>query len=298
MEHVATAGLVPTSARSLRRLKLIQPRSIEATLRALRDADDPVLLAGGSDLVARFNEGLDPQELVSLAQVAELQTITADAPSVRIGAMVTHADGSAHAALRRHAPGFAAAWGSIANPRLRFSATLGGNIVARRVRYEGAVLLAAAQARLEWATPQGPRSMTSQALWSDGSLQRALQRSLLTAISIDTADLAAYFYERSMRPLLTFAVGLRWHGDGLHLCCAVATEYLRPHLLELTLPHRDLARVAREAREIATAVFAALPESFADPSLTALYARSAGAALLARRLQGLKSSHTEGTQHG
>lgn len=294
MEFVATAGLVPTSARTLRRLKLIQPRSIEATLKSLRDADDPVLLAGGSDLVARFNEGLDPQALISLSQVAELQTITADAQGLHIGAMVTHAYGSGHAALRQHAPGFAAAWGGIANPRVRFTATLGGNIVARRVRYEAAVLLAAAQARLEWATPEGPRSMTSQSLWFDHSLKR----SLLTAISIDTADLAAYFYERSMRPLLTFAVGLRWRGDGLHLCCAVATEYLRPHLLELTLPHRDLARVAREAREIATAVFAALPESFADPSLTAAYTRSAGAALLARRLQGLKSSHTEGTQHG
>ena len=294
MELVAAAGLVPTSARSLRRLKLIQPRSIEATLAALRDADDPVLLAGGSDLVARFNEGLDPQELVTLAQVAELQTITADAQGLRIGAMVTHADGSGHAALRRQAPGFAAAWGGIANPRVRFTATLGGNIVAQRVRYEAAVLLAAAQARLEWATPQGPRSISPQALWSDDSLQR----SLLTAISIDTADLAAYFYERSMRPLLTFAVGLRWRGDGLHLCCAVATEYLRPHLLELTLPHSDLAQVAREAREVATAAFTRLPESFADPSLTAVYARSAGAALLARRLQGLKSSPTEGAQHG
>lgn len=294
MELVAAAGLVPTSARSLRRLKLIQPRSIEATLAALRDADDPVLLAGGSDLVARFNEGLDPQELVTLAQVAELQTITADSQSLRIGAMVTHADGSGHAALRRQAPGFAAAWGGIANPRVRFTATLGGNIVAQRVRYEAAVLLAAAQARLEWATPQGPRSISPQALWSDDSLQR----SLLTAISIDTADLAAYFYERSMRPLLTFAVGLRWRGDGLHLCCAVATEYLRPHLLELTLPHSDLAQVAREAREVATAAFTRLPESFADPSLTAVYARSAGAALLARRLQGLKSSPTEGAQHG
>ncbi len=294
MELVVAAGLVPTSARSLRRLKLIQPRSIEATLAALRDADDPVLLAGGSDLVARFNEGLDPQELVTLAQVAELQTITADSQSLRIGAMVTHADGSGHAALRRQAPGFAAAWGGIANPRVRFTATLGGNIVAQRVRYEAAVLLAAAQARLEWATPQGPRSISPQALWSDDSLQR----SLLTAISIDTADLAAYFYERSMRPLLTFAVGLRWRGDGLHLCCAVATEYLRPHLLELTLPHSDLAQVAREAREVATAAFTRLPESFADPSLTAVYARSAGAALLARRLQGLKSSPTEGAQHG
>lgn len=285
MELVAAAGLVPTSARSLRRLKLLQPRSVEATLCALRDADDPVLLAGGSDLVARFNEGLDPQELVSLAQVAELRSITADAEGLRIGAMVTHADGCCDAALRQRAPGFAAAWGAIANPRVRFTATLGGNIVARRVRYEGAVLLAAAQARLEWATPQGARPMASQALWSDNTLGR----SLLTAICIDTADLVVYFYERSMRPLLTFAVGLRQSGGGLHLSCAVATEYLRPQLLELALPDHDLARVANEAREISTATFAPLPDSFTDPSLTAAYTRSAGAALLARRLQGLVS---------
>lgn len=290
----AAAGLVPTSARSLRRLKLLQPRSVEATLGALRDADDPVLLAGGSDLVARFNEGLDPRELVSLAQVADLRTITADAEGLRIGAMVTHADGSGNAAVQSAAPGFAAAWVAIANPRVRFTATLGGNIVARRVRYEGGVLLAAAQARLEWATAHGTRSMAAPALWSD----HTLGRSLLTAICIDTADLVAYFYERSMRPLFTFAVGLRQRGGGLHLSCAVATEYLRPQLLELALPDHGLSRVANEAREISTATFAPLPESFTDPSLTAGYTRSAGAALLARRLQGLVSGTSGGRRNG
>ena len=283
MQRVTSAGLVPTSARSLPPLRLYQPRSISEALEALAAAEHPVVLAGGTDLVAAFNEGLQPRELVSLAQVAELRTIEGDVRGVRIGATVTHDAGCTHEALLRRAPGFAQAWSRISNPRIRFTGTLGGNLMARRVRYEGSVLLTAAKASLTFATPDGALRSSPGDLWD----ARIPQRALLTRIEIGTADLAAYFYERSMRPLLTLAVGLRRSADGLLLSCAVATEYLRPALLELALPGADLGRVARSARAIAADAFAQLPEAFADPVVTYAYARAAGSALLARRLEGV-----------
>ena len=283
MQLVATAGLVPTSARCLLPLKLYQPRSVSEVLEALAAAEHPVIFAGGTDLVAAFNEGLQPRELVSLAHVAELHTLEADAQGVHIGAMVTHHAGCTNEALLRRAPGFAQAWSRITNPRIRFTGTLAGNLMARRVRYEGSVLLSAARASLVFVTTDGTLRLSPRDLWAGAVPQRAL----LTQIELPTADLVAYFYERSMRPLITLAAGLRRSADGLRLTCAVATEYLRPVLLEVRLPGADLARVARDARALAAEAFVQLPDTFFDPVVTRSYARAAGAALLARRLEGV-----------
>jgi carbon-monoxide dehydrogenase medium subunit len=115
---------------------------------------------------------------------------------------------------------------------------------------------------------------------------RAPAQALLTALLVDTADLAWFAYERSMRPLITLAACLRRRDGGLSLTCAVATEYLRPAMLVLDLPHAGLARVAASSRDIAREAFAQLPAAFADPVVTRTYAQNAGAALLARQLAG------------
>jgi carbon-monoxide dehydrogenase medium subunit len=283
MQLVSSAGLVPTSARSLPKLRLFQPRSVAETLAALGQAEKPVLLSGGTDLVARFNEGLDPAEIVSLAQVAELRSVTAHERGLRIGAAVTHDAGCNDPAVRARAPGFAHAWSRIANPRVRFTATLGGNLMALRPRYEGSLLLMAARARLEIASAAGLAEITPADLWAG----RAPARSLLTTIVLDTADLAWYAYERSMRPLITLAGSLHYRADGLELVCAVGTEYLRPVLLELPLPGATLGDVVRSARDVADRAFAQLPAAFADPVVTHAYCTAAGTTLLARQLAGI-----------
>ena len=282
MQLVSSAGLVATSARSLAPMKLYQPHSVAETLAALDAAENPLLLAGGTDLVACFNEGLGPREIVDLARVQELRGIEADSHLLDIGAGVTHGIGCAHAAVLARAPGFAQAWGRIANPRIRFGATLGGNLMARRARYEGPVLLAALAAALVFTGAAGTQSMTVADLWAT----RVPARSLLTRIRIDTGALLWYSYERSMRPLITLAASLTRSADGMRLRCAVATEYLQPTVLELALPATDLAQVALAARTIARDAFAQLPASFADPVVTHSYAVAAGTALLSRQLAG------------
>ena len=282
MHLVPSAGLVATSARSLAPFKLYQPHSVAETLAALAAAENPVLLAGGTDLVACFNEGLGPREIVDLARVQELRGIEADSHLLDIGAGVTHGIGCTHGAVLAHVPGFAQAWVRIANPRIRFTATLGGNLMARRARYEGPVLLAALQVALVFTSTAGTQSLTLPDLRAG----RAPPRSLLTRIRIDTADLLWYSYERSMRPLITLATSLYRSADGMRLRCAVATEYLQPVVLELALPATDLAQVAAMARDIAHEAFSQLPATFADPVVTHSYAVAAGTALLSRQLAG------------
>lgn len=293
MQLVASAGLVPTSARTLSPFTLCRPRSAAAALGLLRDGEQPVLLAGGTDLVASFNEGLQPRELITLAGVTELHQISVDGRGLRIGAAVSHHSGSGHEALRLRAPGFARDWSRIASPRIRLTGTLGGNLMARRTRYEAALLLSSLDVRLEFLTPQGAVQCPPQALWQ-GALGGLDQRptlagtpALLTHIVIDTHNLLASFHERSLRPLLTLAGALRRGANGLRLRCAVATEYLAPVVLELALSSNTLAQVVAQAAPIAEALMAQLPDDFNDPALSCDYARAAGTALLRRQLQGL-----------
>ena len=282
MQLVFAAGLVASSAKSLAPFKLYQPGSVAEALAALATVENPVLLAGGTDLVACFNEGLNPLAIVDLARVEELRSIEADSHLLDIGAGVTHGVGCVHAAVRSRVPGFARAWERIANPRIRFRATLGGNLMARRARYEGAMLLTALGASLEFASAAGSRSLTVPDLCAG----RAPPQSLLTRIRIETTDLLWYGYERSMRPLITLATGLYRNAGAMRLRCAVATEYLHPVVLELALPAADLAQVAAVARTTAHEAFKQLPASFADPVVTHSYAVAAGTALLSRQLAG------------
>ena len=283
MQLVASAGLVPTSARSLPRLALLQPHDVAEAVAVLAEAEDPIVLAGGTDLVARFNEGLQPRELVDLSRLAELRSIEFASGALRIGAGVAHGVGSTHAAVVERAPGFARAWARIANPRIRFRATLGGNVMARRVRYECSLLLTALQAQLEFATPAGRSAMSPQDVWAG----RVPARSLLTAASIETSGLVFFRYERSLRPLMTLAVALRQTDAGLLLSCAVASEFLQPVLIDQPLPGMRPDQIARNAKAIARDLFARLPAGFADPVLSNPYARTAGAVLLARQLESI-----------
>lgn len=283
MELLESAGLLPTSARSLPPLLLQQPASVAAALACLQASEVPVVVAGGTDLVACWNEGLPARTLVDISALDELRGVQQDQGLLRIGALVTHHAGAGNDRVQAVVPGFARAWSRIANPRIRFRATLGGNLMARRTRYEGAVLLRALQAQLEFATPGGAHWSSLDALWSLGLPRHALLR----GVTIDATDLLAFDYERSLRPLYTQAMSLWRDARGLRLDLVVATEYLRPLALSLPLPGISAPQLAARARPIADDVLAALPESFRDALVTPAYARRAGAALLARQLGAL-----------
>lgn len=281
MELLESAGLLPTSARTLGPLKLHQPIDVEAALACLQAGEQPVILAGGTDLVACWNEGLPARELVDISRIARLREIRQEDGVLHIGALVTHHAGAGDVRVRATVPGFAQAWSRIANPRIRFRATLGGNLMARRSRYEGALLLGALRAQLEFATPSGPVQASVESIGRGAAPQHAL----LCGIRIDTTELLAFHYERSLRPLYTQALSLWRDPRGLRLNLAIGTEYLRPLILSLSLPRLSAPQLAARARAIADDVLSSLPDSFRDPMVTPAYVRRAGAALLARQLE-------------
>jgi aerobic carbon-monoxide dehydrogenase medium subunit len=269
-------GLIATSFRTIGEVAVIRPRSLDDAVAALmQHHEPPAILAGGTDIVARFNEGFNPRRVLALADVGELAAIEDDGEVLRIGALVTHARGSESDVVRRAVPGFAAAWARIANVRVRFTATIGGNVMARRIRYEMPVLLTALGAQIR--VHDGSQSW----LWNaQPYLQReSARRELLTHVEIPVPGLCAFDYERGMRPIMTQAVAVRRSGERLHVRLALGTEAMAPYLLEASC--NDLAD---DAEALAARMFEGLPGDVCDHLTSNAYLRDVGRTLLGRQL--------------
>jgi carbon-monoxide dehydrogenase medium subunit len=267
VERLAGIGLIATSSRALKPARLARPRACAEAVEALASAGAAaVLVAGGTDLVAQVNEGLKPDLLVTLDGVDELRSVELTADAILIGSCVTHAVGSTHPLIRAHLPGFADAWTRIANVRVRYWATIGGNLMARRTRYEMSILLSALGATLHFETPAGPLAMEPQELWA-ASLPAG---AVLRHVAVPRRDATPFRYDRTLRPIMTLAVNLAPE----RRCAVVATEWLRPCILPIPT-----------GSDAAAAAFAALPDSFGDIATSAWYLRRAGQALLDRHLR-------------
>jgi carbon-monoxide dehydrogenase medium subunit len=264
MKLVAAAGLIPSSFRTLPPFGLVRAATVAEAVRALADSKDPAVLSGGTDLPARFNEGFTPTDLIDLSRIAELRQVTLAAESLEIGATVTHAGGSAHPLVLKHLPSLAHAWSRIANVRIRFSATLGGNLMARRTRYEGAILLSALGARLRFATADGTSEFPVEAIWTPHIPSAAL----LTSIVIPLRDALTLDYARELRPIMTQAVALDATGAGR---IVTATEHAVPCVrpLKASVAHGEL--------------------ELADPVTSTAYLRRVSDVLLGRQLERMRT---------
>jgi carbon-monoxide dehydrogenase medium subunit len=106
-----------------------RPESLEAALALASAGEDARLLAGGQTLIPTLKQRLaSPSDLVDLASVPALRDIVREGDTLRIGAMVRHADVAASAIVRDAIPALAELAGLIGDPAVRHRGTLGGSI--------------------------------------------------------------------------------------------------------------------------------------------------------------------------
>lgn len=106
-----------------------RPASAGDASKAVRDADDGKLLAGGMTLLPTMKMRLArPSDLVDLASVDELKGIRKEGDQVLIGAMTTHAEVASSAAVRDAIGALAHLASGIGDAQVRNRGTLGGSI--------------------------------------------------------------------------------------------------------------------------------------------------------------------------
>jgi carbon-monoxide dehydrogenase medium subunit len=115
----------------MRAFEFLEPRSVrEASAMLLHHGEEARALAGGTSLVLLLRQRLaEPTHLVHLGNLGELRGIRIDDEGeLRIGALATHGEVAAHAAIRERFPVIAEMAAKVANPQIRNVATLGGNL--------------------------------------------------------------------------------------------------------------------------------------------------------------------------
>lgn len=275
MLREASGWIAPTQ-HALRPFRLHVPTT-PAEAAAAYASEEPgsaAYLAGGTDLFAQFREGFSPSSIIWLRRVEALRAIGHDERGLTIGAGVDHHAGSTHPLLTSLLPGLAEGWGRIANVRIRFRATIGGNLMARRHRYEMAIMLDALGARLRFTTARGTVESSVAAL-RDGPVPGG---GLLTEVVVPEPERVRFGYDRTLRPGMTLAVALRQERNGLAGRLSVGSEYRPPATVDFDVAgDRGLTEVAEEAA-------GRLPDTIGDLAASAKYRRQVSGVLLRRRL--------------
>lgn len=104
------------------------PASLAAAAAALK-AEGAKLLAGGQSLLPSMKLGLAaPGSLVDLGGLGDLQGVSVQGGTVRVGAMTRHADVAANADVQRAIPALAHLAGNIGDRQVRNRGTIGGSL--------------------------------------------------------------------------------------------------------------------------------------------------------------------------
>jgi carbon-monoxide dehydrogenase medium subunit len=272
------AGLIAQNQSVLPPFILYRPTSLAEAAALTQEHPEAVIAAGCSDLMAQFREGCEPGVLISLQHVDELRAISQERGVLRIGSLVTHHGGSTSPEILSSLPALAAAWGSIATVRIRYRGTLGGNLLARRFRYELPIIFSALDGHMHFQAGEDLATLPVSSLWdSDAGIS-----GILTSVSVETGTLLWYGYERSMRPVSTVSLAVRKHAvAGLAITAVCGSEYRRPFVLSHAAEASTIAEL--DADFVGTALAAQLPDEAGDYAGTIAYRRHL-VSVLTRRL--------------
>lgn len=163
---------------------LYRPRSVAEAVALLAQDAAAKPLAGGATLVAMLNARvIEPNALVSLAGIAEIQGITALADgSIRIGAFTRHRDTAACVLPLGASAVVRDAAAQIGNATVRNMGTMGGSISFADPGLDYPPALVAAGARVEIASTQGTRSVGAREFFVDWYTTALQPGELVTAV--------------------------------------------------------------------------------------------------------------------
>jgi len=240
-----------------------------------------VYMAGGIDVVNRMKSGSQVTDIIHLGAVAGLDSIDETDHGLRLGALVTHDRLATSPTVQAQLPALAQTWPDVANIRIRCKGTIGGNIMAGDPTYDFALAALAANAQLHFLAADG-----SEEIISGAPSQRVAHDALLTVIDFPAGAALRLVFDRSLRPIVTLALGLdvvggRIIGGRVAIGCAYAV----PLIANLPL-HQPLlfGKLARYADWLAREVVAGVPAPVSDHHASATYRRQMIEVLLRRNL--------------
>jgi carbon-monoxide dehydrogenase medium subunit len=245
---------------------LVRPTSIEECCAWLARPGRTAVLAGGLDLIDRMKTGEVFDTIIAPSAIAELTAVRDSSDEIVVGALTTHADVANNPIVGERLPDLANLWRRIANPRVRWTGTIGGNLVSALPHYDALPALLALGATATVATSaSGQRRI---------ALSEPIGRNeLLVGIQIPASLRARLLADRSLHPTVAVYLGADVvTNDIAVLRVAVGGAYERAPLV--TLPYgRSRQSLGADAAALAQRVVAELPAPMADGLASSNYRR-------------------------
>jgi carbon-monoxide dehydrogenase medium subunit len=258
LDRPASALAVHRSRKRISLFRLHRPANVADANRLLADYPSAHVVAGGIDVINRLKCGETIEDVVSIGHLSSLRRIDFANGILQVGAVCTHHDLATSAVVRRTIPALALQWGRIANPRIRFKGTVGGNLMARHPDYEGAALLAAAGATLRYTTPHGGRIVSCAEHFAAAC---DVSGWLLEGVEVHCERDLRIEYDRSHTGVAGVVLGLTLDGNWIVGARTATTwAYAHLHCAELPVARMPVAALLSEARALAADWASALPE--------------------------------------
>ena len=249
------------SRRQIAPFTLHRPISAAEALALRAEPGSSAFLAGGIDLIDWLKHGHPVDRVIRLDGIPGLSDIAGDATSLRIGAMATHAAIAASPLIRQVLPDLGALWLGVANPRVRFTGTIGGNVMAGKPDYDAlpALMALGAEADIAMGHPINIDGLGAG--------------SLVSGFVVPEPARLRLFADRSLRPALSVWLGLfEANGRVAALRVAVLTAHPKPVCVSLPVD-LPVAALGAAAAAIADQVAGRLPEPMSDGRAGATYRR-------------------------
>jgi aerobic carbon-monoxide dehydrogenase medium subunit len=162
---------------------LHRPRSLEEACELLGTLEEPMIYGGGTAIQILIKQGvLFAEHLVDLALVPGLDALEETAGGLRIGPLVSLRRMERDAAVLRRAPLAADTYSRVANPRVRNTASVGGNIAHGDYRLDPPTALMALDASVELTSTAGTRVVPAREFFIDFQLTAVEPGEIITAI--------------------------------------------------------------------------------------------------------------------
>lgn len=209
--------------------------SVADARQLLADHPGAKLLAGGHSLVPLLKLRLAaPDAVIDIGRIPDLRGIAREGDDIRIGALTTHAELAASAALRAAAPALADAAAAIGDPAVRNRGTIGGNLAHADPASDLPPVLVALDARMVVAGPDGERTIQADRFFTGLMTTALAEHDILLAVRVRASGRGeGSAYEKFAHPASRYAVlgAAAWLGVANGSCSAarVALGGLLPH---------------------------------------------------------------------
>jgi aerobic carbon-monoxide dehydrogenase medium subunit len=183
-----------------------RPETLNEAIQMLSEIEDAKALAGGHSLLPAMKLRLaEHGALVDIGRLNELKGVSHNG-SLKIGALTTHAEVAANAAIQSACPALATATGLVGDQQVRNWGTLGGNVAHSDPASDPTTVILACGGTIHLQGASGSRSVSADDFFIDLFTVDVQPGELITGIELPNLSSRKSAYVKMAHPASRYAV--------------------------------------------------------------------------------------------